>query len=96
MTPRGELKIVSALAGDARFVLLVFGGGLALAEFGHRLFQHLGMGDQIVPDDGLDVAALAIGKALRRSGRRHAAEGEREQQRGNEQAERRHWHNPLG
>ena len=71
-------------------MLLGFGGGLALAQFGHGLFQHLGMREQIVPDDGLDVAALAVGKTLRRCGRRRAAEREREQG-GSEQAERRHW-----
>ena len=90
MTPRGELKIVSAFLATLGFMLLGFGGGLALAQFGHRLFEHLGMRDQVIPDDGLDVAALGVGEALRRSGQRRAAEREREQG-GSEQAERRHW-----
>jgi hypothetical protein len=88
-TPRGELKIAPR-SGDAGFVLLGFGGGLALAQFGHRLFEHFGMRDQVVLDDGLDLAALGIGEALRRSGQRRAAQREREQG-GSEQAERRHW-----
>jgi hypothetical protein len=78
-----------AVFGDARLVLFGFSRGLALAQFGHRLFQHLGMGDQIILDDGLDIAALGVGKTLRRCSRR-AAKGEREQC-GSEQAERRHW-----
>ena len=61
------------ILGDAGLVLLGFGGGLALAQFGHRLFEHLGMGDQIVPDDALDVAALDVGEALRGSRQRRAA-----------------------
>ena len=66
-----------------------FGGGLALAEFGHRLFEHFGMGDQVIPDDGLDVAALGVGEALRGSRQRRAAEREREQG-GSEKTERGH------
>ena len=46
-------------------MLLGLGGGLTLVQFGHRLFQHLGMGHQIVLDDGLDIRALAVGKTLR-------------------------------
>ena len=56
------------VAGDAGFMFLGLGGGLALAEFGHRLFQHLGMREQVIPDDRLDLAALAVGEALRRCG----------------------------
>ena len=37
------------------------------------------MGNQIIPDDGLDVAALGIGEALRGSGQRRAAERQSEQ-----------------
>ena len=65
VTPRGELKIVSAFLVMLGFMLLGFGGGLTLVEFGHRLFQHFGMRDQIILDDGLDVAALGIGETLR-------------------------------
>src|SRR5258708_4494695 len=78
------------VGGDARLLLFRFGGGLALAQLCHRLFQHFGMRQQIIPDDGLDIAALAVGETLRRCGRRRAAECEREQC-GSEQAERRHW-----
>ena len=70
-------------------MLLGFGGGLPLAQFVHRLFKHFGMRDQVVADDGLDVAALGIGEALGRSGQRRAAEGEREQG-GGEETERGH------
>src|SRR3984957_16430390 len=51
------------------------------------------MRDQVIPDDGLDVPALAVGKTLRRCGR-HAAQSEREEG-GGEQTERRHWQIPL-
>ena len=53
--------------GDARFMFLGLGGGLALAQFGHGLFQHLGMREQIILDDGLDIAALGVGKTLCRA-----------------------------
>jgi hypothetical protein len=87
MTPRGELKIASAF--------LATPDCLALAQLGHRLFQHFGVREQIIPDDGLDIPALAVGKTLRRCQRRRAAECERKQC-GSEQAERRHLQNPLG
>jgi len=45
------------------------------------------MGNQVVLDDGLDLAALAVGETLRRGGRRRRAECQREQG-GKEQAER--------
>ena len=77
------------VAGDAGFVLGGFRRGLTLAEFGHRLFEHFGMCDQVIPDDGLDIAALGVGEALRRSGDRDAAERHSEQG-GNERAERGH------
>ena len=79
--------------GDAGLVLLGFGGGLPLGQFGHRLFEHLGMGDQVVPDDVLDVFALDIGEALRGSRQRRAARvmqtGDREQG-GSKVTEQRH------
>ena len=73
--PRGELKIFSAFLPTRLHVSL--GGGLALAQFGHRLFQHLGVGEQIIPDDGLDIPALAVRETLRRCSRGRAAECER-------------------
>src|SRR6185437_5139374 len=76
-------------------VLLFFGGGLPLVQFVDRLLEDFGMRSQVASDDLLDVAALGVGKALRRSGRRRAAKREREQG-GSEQAERRHWQIPLG
>ena len=60
-------------------MLCGFGRGLALAQFGHRLFQHFGMGEQITADDGFDVATLAVGETLRRRGGRQAAEREHKQ-----------------
>ena len=77
------------ILGYSRGMLLGLGGGLALAELGHRLFQHLGMLEQIIPDDGFDIAALDVGKTLRGGRRRRPAECEREQG-GGEQAERAH------
>ena len=64
-----------------------FGGGLALVQFGHRLFEYFRMRDEIVLHDGLDLAALTVGEGLRRGGR--CAERQREQS-GREQAERGH------
>jgi hypothetical protein len=89
VTLRGELKIASALLGDAGFVLGGFRRGLTLAELVHRLFEHFGMRDQVIPDDGLDVAALGVVEALRGSGHRRAAERQGEQC-GNEKTERGH------
>ena len=70
-------------------MLLLFGGGLALGELVHRLFQHLRMGDQVVLDDGLDVALLGVGEALRGGGPRRCEGGKRDQG-GGEQAEGAH------
>src|SRR5207302_10332605 len=83
----GEDRV--GVVGDALFVLLGFGGALALGEFGHRLFEHFGMRDQVIADDGLDVAALGIGEVL--GGRRQwrADQGYREQS-GRKKAKRRH------
>jgi hypothetical protein len=47
------------------------------------------MRDQVIPDDGLDVATLGVGEALRGSGHRRAAERHSEQC-GNEKTERGH------
>ena len=71
-------------------MLLGLGDALALAQLGHRLFQHLGMLEQIFADDLLDIAALRVGETLRGGRRRRPAECEREQG-GGEQAERGHW-----
>src|SRR5882724_5699803 len=76
-------------------MLLLLGGGLALAQLVHRLFEHFGVRDQIIPDDGLDVAALSVGEAFRRDGDRRAAKREGEQGR-DEQTERRHLTNSSG
>jgi hypothetical protein len=70
-------------------VLLGLGGGLALVQFIHRLFEHFGVRDQIIPHDGFDIAALRIGKILRGSGQRRSAEREREQG-GGEKTKREH------
>ncbi|MEH2498141.1 hypothetical protein V1294_004620 [Bradyrhizobium sp. AZCC 1678] len=86
---RGELNNRVRVLGHAGFVLGGFRRGLTLAEFGHRLFEHFGMRDQVIPDDGLDVAALGVAEALRGSGHRRAAERESEQC-GDEKTERGH------
>src|SRR5262249_45126407 len=79
----------AGVLGNAFLVLLCFRGGLSLGKLCHRLFQHLWMRDEIILDDGLDLAALGVGEALRGRNRRHAESGERNQGRG-EQAERAH------
>jgi hypothetical protein len=73
--------LLMGLAGGSNneLMLLGFGGGLTFVEFGHRLFEHFRMRNQIIPDDGLDVAALGIGETLRGSSKRCAAERERQQ-----------------
>ncbi|MGY3482549.1 hypothetical protein ACVW1C_000432 [Bradyrhizobium sp. USDA 4011] len=73
-------------------MLLGFGGGLPLAELVHRLFEHLGVGDQVVAYDGLDVAALGVVEALRGRRQRRGANAEREQGRG-EKTKR--WHGKI-
>ncbi|MGY3292084.1 hypothetical protein ACVWWP_005151 [Bradyrhizobium sp. LM3.6] len=83
------MKIASEFLRDAGLVLLRLGRGLALGELGHRLLEHLGMSDEVVLDDRLDVGALGIGEAVGRRGRGRAEQGEREQ-RGSKQAQRRH------
>ena len=71
---------------DRRLVLFGFGGGLALRQLVHCLFQHFRMRDQIVADDLLDVAALHVGEVLCRCRLRRRAQGEGDQG-GGEQAE---------
>jgi hypothetical protein len=48
---------------------------------------------QVAPHDGLDLAALLVGKSLRRGESRHAGKGEREQD--GDEAKRRHGQIPL-
>src|SRR6185436_4602536 len=78
------------IVGDGGFVLCGFGRALPLAEFGHRLFEHFGMRDQVLTDDRLDIAALLVGEVLSGGGQRRAAECERKQ-RWDKKTERRHW-----
>src|SRR5262249_3340272 len=75
---------------DAGLVLLLFGGRLALSELVHRLLEHLGMRDQVVPHDRFDIAALGVRETLCRNGDGRAAKREGEQG-GDEQTERTHW-----
>ena len=77
VTPRGELKMVVRVLCDRGLMLQRFGGRLTLAEFGRDLLEDFRMGEQIAFDDLFDLAALAVGEALRRYGNRRSAERER-------------------
>ena len=59
-----------AILLDAFLMLDCFGVALALFELGDDFLKHLRMRDQIILDDALDLAALALGKRLRACRRR--------------------------
>ena len=61
---RGKQRLRVLL--DRDLMLLGFGRGLALLQFGHRLLQHFRMGEQIVVHDAFDLAALR-GREIRRA-----------------------------
>ncbi len=76
---------------------MAFGGdlGLALLELGESFRDHLGMLHQILLDDGLDLAALRVGKALGAGRERRKDERGRDQG-GAERTDREHEGGPFG
>ena len=78
-------------------MLFGFGQRLPLLELVHHLLQHLGMAQQIVLDDALDLAALRAEKDCARAGARAGkASGERESAAANGRRSRLHCRSPSG
>src|SRR6516162_9041605 len=71
-----------AVLSDAGAMLFGFGHLLALVELVHHVLQQLGMAQQIVLDDALDLAALRIAEGLRLRGSGRQGQQDRKQ-RGN-------------
>jgi hypothetical protein len=63
---------------DGAAGLLGFGRALAFLHLRHHLLQQFGIGEQVAPDDGLDLALLRWRNALRLRGSVH---GQRQQHR---------------
>ncbi len=65
MTWRGELKIASALSLTAASCFSASSAACFFSSAAIALLEHLGVADQVVADNLLDLAALRIGDALR-------------------------------
>src|SRR5262249_37285849 len=79
-------KDCGAVILDGGAVLVGLRQRLALLELVHHLLQELGMAEQIILDDALDLAALLSGEGLRGSGSRRREDQRDREQGGGKQA----------